>query len=202
MSELALASGVDEGITHRAREGEVVGNHVKTLIEVVFAEETTSYPADPEGQEQQQKRPDDDEHINGGTVLLVEFRPASDLGLGSDARGFDTFLSGLLEDRIVEYHDHEKRHEEQSKNVHGLRGISCGSASCPGLFTDECLVVVREFNLADQGLNGHDGARQDPHVEHRLDQVALGKVRGVQQGLLYYGSVPGISDVKGSTMKH
>ena len=201
LSELALASGIDEGITNRAREGEVVGNHVKTLIEVVFAEETTSYPADPEGQEQQQKRSDDDEHVHGGTVLFEEFRPASDRGLGGDARGFDTFLSGRLEDRIVEDHDHEKRHEEQSENVNGLHGIICGSAACPGLFTDECLAVVGEFTMAEQGLNGHDGGRQDPQVEHRLDQVAPCEVRVVQQGLLHYGSVPGLWDMKGSTIK-
>ena len=165
---------------------------MKTCIESVFAEETTSYPANPEGQEQQQKRPDDDEHVNGGTVLLVEFRPASDLGRGGDARGFDTFLSGFLEDRIVEYHDHKKGQDEQCESVEDSFGIRGISLPCPGLFTDECLVAVRECTLADQGENGHDGGRQDPQVEHRLDQVTLCEVRGVQQGLLHYGSVPGI----------
>ena len=191
MSELALASGVDEGITHCTREGKVVGNHIEACVESDFGEEATSYRADPEGQEQQQKRPDDDEHVNGGTVLLVEFRPASDLGRGGDARGFDTFLSGFLEDRIVEYHEHQKGQDEQCETVEDSFAIRAGRLAFPGLFADERLVVVRDF-WAHQGENGHDGGRQDPQVEHRLDQVALCEVRGVQQGLLHYGSVPGI----------
>ena len=125
-------------------------------------------------------------------MLLVEFRPASDLGLGGDARGFDTFLSGRLEDRIVEYNDHKKGHDQQSDTVDSSLGSSRGSLPCPGLLTDERLAVVRNFSWAHQGENGHDGGRQDPQVEHRLGQVALCEVRGVQQGLLHYGSVPGI----------
>ena len=125
-------------------------------------------------------------------MLLVEFLPASDLGLGGGACGFDTFLSGRLEDRIVEYHDHEKGQDEQCETVEDFLGISRGSLACPGLLTDECLVVVSDFSWFDQGENGHDDGRQDPQVEHRLDQVALCEVRVVQQGLLHYGSVPGM----------
>ena len=201
-SELALTNGIDKRITNRAGQGEVVGNHVKSFIESVFAEETTYYPSDPAGQKQQQKRPNDYEHVNGGTVLLVEFRPASELGgLGGDARGFDTFLSGRLEDRIVEYYDRKKGQDEQANAVDGFLDTSRGSLPCQGLFTDECLVVVRDFAWVDQGDNDHDDGRQDPQVEHRLRQVALCGLSGVQQGLLHYGSVPGMGDVKGSTIK-
>ena len=201
-SDLALTSGIDQRIPNTAWESEVSGNHVKAFIESVFADKTTSYPGDPEGQEQHQKRPNDYEHVNGGTVLLVEFRTASELGgLGGDARGFDTFLSGRLEDRIIECDDNKKGHDEQSESVDGFDGTRPGSLPCPGLFTYECLVVVRNYTWCDQGLTGHNNGRKDPQVEHRLGQIALCGLSGVQQGLLHYGSVPGMWDVKGSTIK-
>ena len=201
-SDLALTNGIDERIPNYAWGAEVSGNHVKPFIESVFAEKTTSYPGDPEGQEQHQKRPNDYEHVNGGTVLLVEFRPASELGgLGGDARGLDTFLSGRLEDRIIECDDHNKGHDEQSESRDGSLDISRGSLISPGIITDECLVVVRDLCWVDEERDADADGRQDPQVEHRLRQVALCGLSGVQQGLLHYGSVPGIWNFKESSIK-
>ena len=161
-SDLALASGIDERIPNRAWGAEVSGNHVKSFIEPVFAEETTSYPGDPEGQEQHQKRPNDYEHVNGCTVLLVEFCQAIELdGLGGDARGFDTFLSGRLEDRIIECDDHKKGHDEKSESEDGSLGIGHGSLISPEMITDECLVVVRDLTWVDEERDADADGRKN-----------------------------------------